>query len=124
MIRDAGDIVDRYSIAILKLERIGAPESQEESDLFAEGFCTLTHQHPDITLQAYLDKMLIINSMIWDLEAAVRQGALDDNPLEAGMRAIEVRRINAKRISLKNEINTLTSEGVKDVRRDHLSAAE
>ena len=122
MIRDAGDIIDRFSIASLKNQRIGEVESIKEHDLFLRGYGELQSLHPEIDFSVYLHEMAALNSIIWDLESAVRREELDDNPLEVGLRAIEIRKVNAKRIALKNKINLLTGEGVQDVRKDHSSA--
>jgi len=122
MKRDAGDIIDRFSIAHLKERRIGEPENIKEHDLFRQGYANLQSLHPEIDLSDYLNEMTAINAMIWDLESAVRKGELDDNPLEVGLRAIQIRKVNAKRIALKNKINLLVGEGVQDVRKDHSSA--
>ena len=62
-----------------------------------------------------------INSQIWDLEADIRQGALDNDLPEVGRRAIMIRRINGLRVSFKNLITELLKDGFKETKQDHLS---
>jgi len=124
MKRDAGDIVDRFAIATLKLVNICKEESWLEYVMFSNGFMDLCERHPKSNLTNYLYKMILINREIWNLESDVRQGALDNDPTEVGKRAIRIRGKNSIRINIKNEINKLVGEGVQDVRRNHLSQIE
>ena len=121
MRRDPGDIIDRLSIALLKVENIGTPQSKQEVAAFMDGLLELIDRHPTVDWLSHLTHMKDINGRIWRQESAVRAGALDNNPLEVGVRAIAIRRANTERIALKNRINTLTGEGVQDVKADHLS---
>jgi len=124
MKRDAGDIIDRFSIATLKLVNICEEESWAEYKMFLHGFLDMCEHYPRSNLTDYLYKMILINHEIWDLESAVRQGALDNDPTEVGKRAIMIRKKNNIRIAIKNDINKLVGEGVQDVRRNHLSQIE
>jgi hypothetical protein len=119
MERDAGDIIDRWAIAKLKAERIGADESKKEYLWFCEGINELKKKYPLINWQAWKQNILAIHAEIWDLEGAVRQGKLDNDLLEVGRRAIEIRNWNKKRVTLKNEINALVGEGFQDIKQDH-----
>jgi len=123
MKRDIGDIIDRYSIAILKDQRIGLLENTEEMIMFEKGYHDFMQNH--LTDQSYIRDKLIqmikINSNIWNLESDVRKGTLDSNVVEVGRRAIQIRKFNAKRVATKNEVNKHFNEGVQDVKKDHLS---
>ncbi len=121
MERDAGDIIDRWAIAKLKAERIGAAESNKEYAWFCEGITELQNKHPQVVWESYMKEIVSIHARIWDLEGAVRQGKLDNNLLEVGKRAIQIRDWNKKRVALKNEINALVSEGFQDIKKDHCS---
>ena len=123
MNRDAGDIIDRYSIAILKAERIGTPETKEEREAFNRGFLDLTLRIPqrESFWQRLLDIAIAANSCIWELESDLRREMLDNDLEETGRRAIMIRRINNIRVQLKNYINFTVGEGVQDVKRDHIS---
>ncbi len=65
--------------------------------------------------------MRSINAEIWDLESELRQGSIDDDVLRCGQIAIQVRKINTKRVTLKNYINRALEQGVQDVKQDHIS---
>jgi hypothetical protein len=119
MERDAGDIIDRWAIAKLKAERIGADESKKEYLWFSEGIRELETKYPAINWDLYRQEILNIHSRIWNLESGIRQGKLDNNLLEVGQRAIQIRDWNKKRVALKNEINLKTGEGFQDIKKDH-----
>lgn len=121
MDRDAGDIVDRYSIALLKWERTGAETARREVEYMRDGIGELEKRHPDELWAEILDLMKEVNGFIWDLEAELRQGALDNDLVETGRRAILIRKFNAIRVSLKNLVNNIVGEGVQDVKTNHLS---
>jgi PIN domain nuclease of toxin-antitoxin system len=119
MERDAGDIIDRWAIAKLKAERVGADESKNEYFWFCEGIKKLENKYPQLTWNTYKQEILTIHAKIWDLESAVRQGKLDNDLMEVGRRAIQIRDWNKKRITLKNTINVTTGEGFQDIKKDH-----
>jgi hypothetical protein len=119
MQRDAGDIIDRWAIAKLKAEHIGADESRKEYQWFCEGINELETKYPAIDWNLYKQEILDIHSKIWDLESGIRQGKLDNNLTEVGRRAIQIRDWNKKRVALKNEINLKTGEGFQDIKKDH-----
>jgi hypothetical protein len=121
MKRDAADIIDRWAIAKLKAERIGANESKNEYSWFCEGIKELENKYPQITWDTYKQEILTIHAKIWDLEGAVRQGKLDNDLMEVGRRAIQIRDWNKKRITLKNAINATTGEGFQDIKKYHCS---
>lgn len=119
MERDAGDIIDRWAIAKLKATRIGALESKSEYAWFCEGIKELANKYPHLDWLAYRKEILTIHSNIWDLESGIRQGKLDDDLMTVGRLAIEIRDWNKKRVTLKNEINRITGEGFRDIKKDH-----
>ena len=121
MERDAGDIIDRWAIAKLKAERIGADESKKEYSCFCEGIKELENKYPHVAWNSYMQEIVAIHAKIWDLESAVRQGKLDNDLMEVGRRAIQIRDWNKKRITLKNAINATIGESVQDIKKDHCS---
>lgn len=123
MLRDAGDIIDRYSIAILKGERIGSPEAIQEREVFRVGFEELKVRlpQPEGCWTHLLGIAIATNACIWDLESDLRREMLDHDLEETGRRAIQIRKINSIRVQLKNYINFTVGEGVQDVKRDHIS---
>lgn len=122
MLRDAGDIADRLSIAQLKAERIGTPQVKNEFKEFWEGLFMHMLIHPGIEWFSLVHQLYLCNKDIWDLESDVRQAKLDNNELEVGKRAIKIRNCNKLRVNLKNKINQLTGEVFQEVKKDHASA--
>ena len=114
-----GDVIDRLSIAILKMFRTDETEPWRE----CIEYCKAIHsvQLVDDNLINDLRKMLQVNGQIWDLEAAVRQGKLDDDLMEVGKRAIAIRERNKVRVELKNKINERTTTGFIEIKKDHAS---
>ena len=130
MKRDIGDIIDRWSIAKLKAERIGTDEAKKEYKVFCEAIDERTCDKDKLLK----DMMISINDYIWQLEAGLKGGKdeipnknyiFDKANFEAlariGVLAILVRNLNSLRISLKNYINELYGEGFQDSKKDHLS---
>lgn len=108
-----GDIVDRYTICILKSERLGLDNSKELDDLQNE-----IKKYDD--LDEYVNKLYNINGEIWDLESDIRRG--NENILgleEVGRRAIKIREKNNLRVNLKNELNSKFCEGYVEVKMNH-----
>lgn len=121
MDRDAGDIVDRYSIALLKWERTKAPTAKDEVRYMEYGFLELRKRFPWALWTEMLGLIKEVNGHIWDLESEMRQGKLDGDLVETGRRAILIRKFNGVRVRVKNLVNLMTGEGVQDVKIDHLS---
>jgi len=69
-----------------------------------------------------LERLYDINGKIWDLESDIRKGKEGELGLEeVGRRAIMIRELNKKRISVKNQITEETNMGFKDVKMNHAS---
>ena len=134
MQRDCGDLIDRWSIAKLKSERIGSEDSINEFNAFNKELSTLKSKN-HIAWQLFTDEMLIINSTIWMLESSMKSGKeilpnstfLDDEKnIEVlagiGKNAILIRNVNSFRVGLKNIINSIVGEGFIDAKQDHMSS--
>ena len=132
--RDVGDILDRWSIARLKSERIGEEENHRENRAFTEKMKTVEEKYSGYDWNQFTKMMYDINSTIWCLEAAMKSGKeslpnphyLDDKANEEvltsiGKNAILIRNINGFRVGLKNIINKLLNQGFMDVKIDHMS---
>jgi hypothetical protein len=135
MERDAGDILDRWSIAKLKAERIGTEDNLKEDRAFTEELLQLQNKYPEFDWCLFTKMMLDINDFIWQLEAGLKSGKetlknpyyiLDDINKDAlakiGTTTILIRNFNHLRINFKNIINKLTHTGFQDQKKDHLSA--
>ena len=123
--RDVGDILDRFSISILKDARISTRTTHKEFKQYERGFedLLLEFANDHTTLNNTLRRLTDLNTIIWDLESAVRQGQLDDDVEEVGRRAIAIRQTNALRIATCNEVNIYFQEGTENVKKYHVSAS-
>ena len=64
-----GELEDRYSILLLKMERTDLDVTQERLEY--EKF-VLHESYTDIKL--WIEKLKVINGRIWDLESDIRRG--------------------------------------------------
>lgn len=109
-----GEIADRYSILLLKKERISNSEIDGEFAVFASQLANKPH------LQESVDELYRINGLIWDLESDIRRGKEKELGLEeVGARAIAIRDLNKERIAVKNKVN---ATWFKEVKVAHASA--
>lgn len=118
------EIIDRYTIALLKKERIiDANNERELLELVIEINIFLDkNKDTTETLLNYQNSLYHINGEIWDLESDIRKGKENILGLEeVGRRAIMIRGLNKKRVGIKNEIVTLTGTGFIDVKMNHAS---
>lgn len=110
------EIADRYSITLLKSERIEGVNLQDELNTYKQEL----NKYNDI--QPFIDRLYNINGEIWDLESDIRKGK--ENLLgleEVGRRAIMIRGKNKIRVGIKNEMVEKYEEGFKDVKMNHAS---
>jgi hypothetical protein len=116
-----GEILDRYSIAILKKERASAENQQEIEDLTQE-IESYKETHEEF-INEKIDKLIEINGMIWDLESDIRKGREGELGLEeVGRRAIKIREFNKIRVGYKNDVVEVFGEGYKDIKMNHASS--
>lgn len=113
------ELVDRYAIAKLKLQKTKG-SNQEEFE-FYQG--QLENQGHDIDkIKDDLDQLYNIHQQIWNLEAELKSGREAELALdELGRRAIMIRDLNNKRIQLKNKMAQQLGCVVREIKKDHLS---
>jgi len=114
-----GDVIDRISILALKIY-FGEENAIQEFTYLTE---TLTDAGYDGAFIAAIMRLAQTNHMVWVRENAFR-GADNPEVFEAEdvrTMMIEVRDINKKRISYKNEINRLTEKGFREFKIKHRS---
>jgi len=134
MERDAGDVIDRLTIAQLKSERIGTEENKKEFDAFTHERFLLVTKHPELNWEQIINYMLDINNFIWVLESGLKSGKeklpvphylLDEENNVAmgkiGLTTILIRNFNHLRVKFKNLINDMVKEGWQDSKSNHLS---
>jgi hypothetical protein len=113
------DILDRYSIALLKKERANAENQSEIKELELE---IQNYKKDNYNIQKYIEKLINVNGKIWDLESDIRKGKEGELGLEeVGRRAIAIRELNKKRVGYKNDIVEIYKEGYKDIKMNHAS---
>ena len=102
------EIIDRYTITLLKSERTDEDVSEE--------LTAYKKEIPDgDSVNTFIDRMYEINGKIWDTEGDIRRGV--DMPLEdVGRLALIVRDLNQIRNGIKGEIVDEFSEGFKEIK--------
>ena len=102
------EIIDRYTITLLKSERTDEDVSEE--------LAAYKKELPDNGIsQTFIDRMYEVNGKIWETEADIRKGV--DMPLdEVGRLAIKVRELNQIRNGIKGEIVDEFVEGFKEIK--------
>ena len=114
------EVADRYTIALLKIQRLDASEidvdeMQRQIDYYKEG---LDLDNPE--LATLVDKLYHVNGLMWDAEYAIRKGQDEGLGLEEiGKRAIRIRDLNRDRMKVKNDIIDLTGDGFKDAKMNY-----
>jgi uncharacterized protein YxjI len=114
------EILDRYSIALLKKERLDIDNDQEIKDLSIE---IDNYRNINQIVDEYIVKLKDINGKIWDLEFDIRKGKEGELGLEeVGRRAILIREKNKIRVGYKNDIVEIFNVGYKDIKMNHVSS--
>lgn len=94
------DIVDRFTIAYLKYQRISEADFKDEIITYWDEISLY-----DESIIPYLSALHYMNKEIWNLEYAIRNA--QDNELgfeEIGRRAVKIRDANQVRVKIKNII--------------------
>ena len=102
------EIIDRYTITLLKSQRTNEDVSNELN--------AYKKEIPDGELiKVFIERMYDINGQIWDTEGDIRKGV--DMPLEeVGRLALIVRDLNQIRNGIKGEIVDEFAEGFKEIK--------
>ena len=102
------EIIDRYTITLLKSQRT-------EEDV-AEELSAYKKEIPDgDSVETFINRMYEINGKIWNTEGDIRSGV--DMPLEeVGRLALIVRDLNQIRNGIKSEIVDEFAEGFKEIK--------
>ena len=134
LIRDTGDVIDRWAIAKLKSERIGNEESHKEYLAFCEALNYIKEKYPNVEIEMFCSLLLRIHNFLWQFEAGSKSGKerlpnphyiYDPENKEVcatlGMINIEIKNYNGLRILVKNLINKIVGEGFQETKVNHLS---
>ena len=119
-----GEVLDRFAILRLKLERIKDKNLIPEYEAFKKAMNEYKKNGVEIK-QKWIDDLYEYNGKIWDLEFDIRRGKEGELGLEeVGRRAIAIRNLNNVRVNIKNKIAEETGVGFKDIKKDHASATD
>lgn len=110
------ELVDRYSIAMLKFNKTQA--NQEELSFYDNQL----KSYDLSTIKDELDSLYLIHTNIWSLESELKSGREHELELaEIGRRAIAIRDLNHRRIELKNIMAEKLNCSVREIKKEHLS---
>lgn len=111
------ELIDRLCIARLKWRKIH--ENREELDWYENEW---TVYKDNQALQKICEDLEAIHSVIWDLEAEIKQGIEHQLTLEEiGRRALLIRDWNNKRVALKNQASETVGSAIREIKRNHAS---
>ena len=110
------ELIDRLSICGLRIKKLN--EGHDEYNHILKEI--LSKNFKDFNF--YLSSLFEVNSKIWELESDIRN-CLDEKLgyEEIGRRAVLIRDLNKKRVSLKNEIVEKTGCGFTNKKSNHIS---
>ena len=133
MITNIAEILDRWSICKLKVERIGKSAEPEFLELDAE-LKIAEKKYPNLDWKAIEKYIYDCNDFIWQCEAGMKSGkekltnpnyVFDRENYDAlvrlGTATVIIRNFNHLRVNFKNFINKLVGEGFSDIKKNHLS---
>ena len=131
--KKVADVIDRWSIVKLKVERIGSPDYHDELVELTKEIVAIREHFPQYDIDQWCNFMYEINDYIWQMEHGLKSGKevlknsfyiMDEINKETlskiGVISIMVRNFNNLRISFKNVMARLTN-GTQEVKKDHLS---
>ena len=99
-----GEVLDRFTILRLKLERIRDKNLIPEYEAFKKTIDEYKKNGVNLK-QKWIDDLYEVNGKIWDLEFDIRRGKEGELGLEeVGRRAIAIRNLNNIRVNIKNKI--------------------
>ena len=112
-----GDVLDRHSILMLRLEH-GDKDADGDLALYDPEARELVK---DSRIASLYEELCDANRAIWNLESNIRQDKTGDMSLsDIGKAAIEIRNINRRRIAAKNAVNAIFGRFL-DHKIDHVS---
>ena len=110
------EILDRYTITMLKSERTSEDVS-EELKTYKEEIDNPRYDDKSKEIQSFVNRLYDVNGQMWDAEGGIRSGVADALPLEEiGKIALKCRDINRARNGIKGEIVDIFSEGFKELK--------
>lgn len=107
------EIVDRYCIAVVKSDKTNNANAEEVA------FYSEQMNEIDIDkLHPLILELIKHHKYVWSLEDDIKQGRIDDAPLEEiGRRALHVRDVMKQRVILKNALAELVNDPVREIKQ-------
>ena len=111
------EIVDRYTIAVVKHKKTNGA-NQEELDFYLEQMKEANINPSDIKVIELIEH----HSYVWSLEDDFKKAKIDSLPLEEiGRRALYIRDIGYRRVDLKNALAESVGDSVREIKQDHVT---
>jgi hypothetical protein len=111
------EIVDRYTIAVVKHKKTNGA-NQEELDFYLEQMKEANINPSDIKVIELIEH----HSYVWSLEDDFKKAKIDSLPLEEiGRRALYIRDIGYRRVDLKNALAEMVNDPVREIKKDHVT---
>lgn len=115
-----GEFIDKLSIQLHKVEKIGEESYPEFVKLCEELLLNTPIEHFEEVIKSFRE-LYHINGEIWKLESILRQGKEKKLGLSIiGKRAIQIRNWNHKRVAEQNKLMDIVG-GFKNIKKDHIS---
>ena len=111
------EIVDRYTIAVVKHGKTNGA-NQEELNFYLEQMKEANINPLDIKVIELIEH----HSYVWSLEDDFKKAKIDNLPLEEiGRRALYIRDIGYRRVDLKNDFAKILGDPVREIKQDHVT---
>ena len=111
------EIVDRYTIAVVKHEKTNGA-NQEELYFYLEQMKEANINPSDVKVIELIEH----HRYVWSLEDDFKKAKIDALPLEEiGRRALHIRDIGYRRVDLKNALAEMVNDPVREIKQDHVT---
>ena len=113
------EIVDRYTIAVVKHEKTNGA-NQEELNFYLDQMKEANINTSDVKVIELIEH----HSYVWSLEDDFKKAKIDALPLEEiGRRALYIRDIGYRRVDLKNALAEMVNDPVREIKQDHITTS-
>jgi hypothetical protein len=113
------EIVDRYTIAVVKHEKTNGA-NQEELYFYLEQMKEANINPSDVKVIELIEH----HRYVWSLEDDFKKAKIDALPLEEiGRRALYIRDIGYRRVDLKNALAEMVNDPVREIKQDHITSS-
>lgn len=111
------EIVDRYTIALVKFEKTNGA-NREELDFYLSQIEELDVEKIDDQLR----ELTNVHKQIWAMEDDFKKCRDENYSLEEiGRRSLAIRDLNNQRVALKNSMAAAVNDSVREIKQNHIS---